>query len=115
MSSKNLPPSQKRLRQAAHDGKFAKSSRMTAALGTLGACCGLTMTASESGLRLQSWMSQMIADPPAASQALLQSLHISAWILGAPALGGLIGVLSAQLVQVGIHIRPHWVAPKFDR
>lgn len=117
MSEKTLPPTAKRLREAAEKGQFPRSKLFTSAAVTVG---GLGMTlgfAGETTVHLVGWTRRVLSVPelePGA--ALLEGLTVLGTCAAPTFTGALAGaLLSAVATTGGLQFRPGLLAPKLER
>lgn len=117
MSEKTLPPTAKRLREAAEKGQIPRSRLFTSALVTLGGL-GLTLRFSgETTVRLVGWTRSLLLAPELEpTAALLQAATVLATCAAPTLAGALGGALVATVATTGgLCFTPGLLAPKLER
>lgn len=117
MSEKTLPPTAKRLREAAEKGQIPRSKLFTSALVTLGGL-GLTLRFSgETTVRLMGWTRSLLSAPELEpTTALLQAVTVLGACV-APTLAGAVGgaLVATVATTGGLRFTPGLLAPKLER
>lgn len=116
MSEKNLPPSEKKLREAREKGQVAKSRLFSSAAVTAGALVPTLSFAESTAARLEQWTTTLFSTHQTLPlDALEESVHVLAWCAAPTLIGALLGALVSSVAMAGFHIHFALLLPKFER